>query len=352
MLSKFSRTALITAALLAAAICVLFSFPALGESVKLSGNHAKALRYVKENQPMEASAEGVSWSPKQLLEIREALPEGAVFHFSTSWNKVKFSDTSETLDLNSAPDGFRTSVNLERILALCPNIREIDSSRKTTPSNDVVIPLMAEHPEIHFEWVVHLGGEHYCSTKATAYSTLNHTDGGWRLTTEQMELFQYIPGLKALDVGHNCFKNLDFLRYLPELELLIITNNDAVADLTMVGTLEHLKYLEVFETQVEDLSPLANCRELLDLNISSTLVTDLSPLDGITTLERLWANVLKKLPQGEKERFVQLHPDCDANFTGTSAISGSWRSHERYYHFRKCFKYKKWVPFGQPFTKD
>ena len=109
-----------------------------------------------------------------------------------------------------------------------------------------------------------------------------HTDYGTRLKSADLELLQYIPGLKALDIGHNTFENLNFLRFFPDLELLIISNNDHVADLTAVGELKHLQYLEVHNTNVSDLSPLANCRELIDLNISSTLVTDLSPLDELT----------------------------------------------------------------------
>lgn len=318
----------------------------------LPGNYTKALKYVKEHQPMEAVAENVGWSPKQLTELKEALPEGAVFRFSCKWNGISFSDDLEALDLAKTKKDL-SDKTLRQIIALCPNLKSVDNSKKRQPSNDTFIALMEEYPDIHFDWVVHFRGEHYCPTTATAYSTLNHTDYGTRLKSEDLELLQYIPGLKALDVGHNSFTDLSFLRFFPDLELLIISNNDHVDDLTEVGKLKHLKYLEVHCTRVSDLSPLAGCGEILDLNVSSTLVTDLSPLDEVTSLDRFWANALKKLPESEQARFKELHPDCTADFTvNGSAVSHKWREHERFYRFRRCFKHKMWVPFDEPWPED
>ena len=318
---------------------------------ELPTNYNQALKYVKANKPMEAVATKVGWTPAQLTEIRKALPEGAVFRFTCKWNGVSYSDDTEALDLNKAKKNINEA-SLRQMIALCPNLKSVDNSAKRLPTNETFIALMEQYPEIHFEWMVHLRGEHYCPTNATAYSTLNHTDYGARLKDEHMELLRYVPGLKALDVGHNAFTNLRFLQYFPDLELLIISNNDHVDDLTEVGKLKHLKYLEVHNTHVSDLTPLANCTEMLDLNVSSTWVTDISPLDGITTLERFWANHLKKLPESEQKRFKELHPDCKADFTvNGSAISHKWREHDRYYRFRRCFKHNMWVPFDEPWPE-
>lgn len=333
-------------------VCLLPAFACPARADALPGKYADALKYVQQNQPAEATAENVKWNPKQLTAIAEAMPEGGVFHFTCVWNGLSFSDESEALDLNKARQDV-SGESLRMILKLCPKLKTVDNSSKRKPSNDVFIPLTEEYPEIHFEWVVHLRGDHYCPTDATAYSTLNHTDYGTRLKDADLELLQYVPGLKALDLGHNLFTDLSFLRFYPDLELLIISNNEHVNDLTEVGKLKHLKYLEVHNTNVSDLSPLANCTELLDLNVSSTLVTDLSPLDSVASLERFWANALKKLPESEQTRFKELHPDCTADFTVKgSAVSHKWREHERYYRFRRCFKHKMWVPFDEPWPEE
>ena len=343
---RFSKLCLFLCLLL-----VLLAAAFAASADELPTNYSKALKYVKTNQPMEAVATNVGWNVKQLTEVKNALPEGAVFHFTCKWNGITFSDESETLDLTKAKEDLGDK-SFRLLLDLCPNVKYVDNSNNKLPSNETFIPLIEERPDIHFEWLVHLRGEHYCPTNATAYSTLNHTDYGARLKDEHMQLFKYIPGLKALDVGHNAFTNLDFLEFFPDLELLIISNNEHFEDLTQVGKLKHLKYLEVHNTHVSDLSPLANCTEMLDLNVSSTWVTDLSPLDGVTSLERFWANHLKKLPESEQNRFKELHPNCTADFTVEgSAISHKWREHERYYRFRRCFRHKIWVPFDEPWPE-
>jgi len=335
--------------------CLLLVFAAvLGAAVadELPTNYSKALKYVKTNQPMEAVANGIEWNVKQLTEIKNALPEGAVFHFSCKWNGIVFSDDCEELDLTKAKKDVGDK-SFRMLLDLCPNVKYVNSVNRKLPSNDTIIPLMEEHPDIRFDWMVHLRGEHYCPSTATAYSTLNHTDYGTRLKDEHMELLKYIPNLKALDVGHNAFTNLDFLQYFPDLELLIISNNEHVDDLTAVGSLKHLKYLEVHDTHVSDVSPLASCTELIDLNVSSTRVTEISALDAVTTLNRFWANNLKKLPESEQAHFKETHPDCTVDFTVKgSAISHHWRDHDRYFHFRRCFKHNTWIPFDQPWPEN
>lgn len=331
---------------------LLFSLVSAGSADELPTNYSDAMKYVRANQPAEATLEQVKWTPKQLCELRDALPEGAVFHFTCQWNGLVFSDESEILNLNPAKKTV-SGDSLAKIISLCPNLKTVDNVNNKRPSNNVFIPLIEQYPDIHFEWVVHLRGDHYCPTNATAYSTLNHTDYGTRLKSADLELLRYVPDLKALDLGHNLFTDLNFLRLYPDLELLIISNNKYVDDLTEIGKLQHLKYLEVHNTSVSDLSPLVGCTELLDLNISSTSVTDLSPLDGITSLERFWANNVKKLPEAEQNRFNELHPSCNADFTRDgSATSHRWREHERYYHYRQCFKTLTWRPFDDPWPED
>lgn len=333
-------------------LLVLLAVACTASADELPTNYANALKYVKTNQPMEAVATNIEWNVKQLTEIKAAMPEGGVFHFTCKWNGIVFSDDCEELDLTKAKKDVGDK-SFRMLLDLCPNVKYVNCVNRKLPSNDTIIPLMEEHPEIKFDWLVHLRGEHYCPSTATAYSTLNHTDYGARLKDEHMELLKYIPNLKALDVGHNAFTNLDFLRWFPDLELLIISNNDHLDDLTEVGNLKHLKYLEVHNTHVSDLSPLANCTELIDLNVSSTWVTALSPLDAVTSLDRFWANHLKKLPESEQNHFKETHPNCTADFTVEgSAISHHWRDHDRYYRFRRCFKHNMWVPFDEPWPES
>lgn len=305
-----------------------------------------AMKYLKKNQPTELTIEAGKFKPAELLQVKNALPEGAEFHFIVSWSNITFSDDATELDLT----GMKGAVNkadLEAIIALCPKIKHIDNSAKRYPSNADMIELIEKYPDVKFEWIVSFGKGHYCPTNATTFSTMNPPSSGKELTSAKLELLKYIPNLKALDLGHNDLTTLDFLQYVPDLELLIIGQNH-VKDITPIGQLKNLQYAELFTNPFTDLSPLANCTELLDLNITNCQTPDLSPLDGLQKLERLWANMIRHLTDEEKERFKSVHPDCQVDFQPSHAATvDGWRKHIRYKHYIWCFKNHQWYSFNE-----
>ena len=310
-----------------------------------------AVNWVKKNQPASFSIENVNWAPADLYKICKALPEGASFHFVTDWGGVQVSETSVELDLREKK-GAVTGADLEALCVLCPGLTCIDNSSRRSPSNKEMIPLIEKYPNIRFEWVVHLGGAHYISTWDTAFSTFNEPFDPDSLSSKQLEKLQYCPRLRALDVGHNRLTDLEFLQYVPDLELLIIGDN-MVKDLTPISQLKHLKYAELFSNYFTDLTPVAACTELLDLNISYARVPDFRCLDDMPSLERFWAtNTERYVPDEEKERFIQMHPNTEVDFKGSHATTNGWRSHPRYKHYIWCLRNRTWIPFDQPLPAE
>lgn len=306
-----------------------------------------ALKYVKKNKPNNLVLENVSFKPTQLLKIRKAMSESSEFHFTSTWGELTFSDDAESLDLTVREAG-TTIKELEAIVKLCPNLKYVDNSHKYFPSNNEMFSIMKKYPDIHFDWQVKLGSAYHVSTKATTFSTMNHIDASTKLRSKDLELLKYCPNLKALDLGHNNVTSLDFLQYTPNLELLIIADNK-VTDITPVGKLKHLQYLEIFKNHITDLSPLAECTELLDLNITWVDATDLTPLDNLPNLQRLWGNMLRKMPEEEIKRYVDSHPNVSVDFQLSHAATvDGWREHERYEHYIWCFKRHTWIPFDEP----
>lgn len=315
--------------------------------VEMNGNSKKEIiQYTKLNHPKEISLTGVKMTPADLLEIKSSLPEGTDFHFSTKWESVEFTDTAEELDLRPKKSSAKAS-DLDALVQLCPNLRLIDNTANTSISNKEMIPLIEKYPDVQFEWIVHLGKGHALSTKATAFSTFLKIGSDKKLSSTSLELLKYCPRLKALDLGHNKFKSLDFLKYVPDLELLIIGDN-YVSDLTPVGGLKHLQYAELFLNKYTDISPLANCTELLDLNLTANDITDLSALDNVKTIERLWINMCRELPQEAVDHFIGLHPNCEVDYKPShGATVDGWRDHPRYKHFIWCLKNRQWIPFNE-----
>lgn len=335
-----------------AVLVIVFSLvlPAAADTINLKG-YSKILAYVKENQPAELDIGSVRIKPTELLSVLEAMPEGGILHFTTVWGGIKFSDTSEEIDLRKISTGV-SAESLEAIVRLCPNVKKIDNTGKYAPTNDVMIPMTEKYPDIEFGWLIHLGGGHYCPSTATAYSTLKIPGKGYDIKSSDLYALKYAENLRALDLGHHKITDLSFLNDFPDLELLIVACN-SITDITPIGNLKKLQYLEIFQNSgIVDLSPLASCTELIDLNISGTAVTDLSPLDGLSKLDRFWANVCKQLPDDEKARFCELHPNCTTDFKGSHSTPNGWRqNHPRYKHYLWCFRNKTWIPFDQELPK-
>jgi len=332
-------------AMLAALLVCCVAVVAFGDDLT-TNSKKEAVKYIEENQPKEINLSGVKMSPADLLEVKNAMPEGSTFHFSTKWGSVEFTDAAEELDLRPKKNSAKAT-DLDAIVQLCPNLRMIDNTANTSISNDDMVALIEKYPSIQFEWIVHLYKGHTISTKATAYSTFLRIGSDKKVSAKSLEMLKYCPRLKALDLGHNKLKSLDFLQYVPDLELLIIGDN-YVTDLTPVGGLKHLQYAELFLNKYTDISPLANCTELLDLNLTANDITDLTALDNVTSIERLWINMCKKLPQEAVDHFIALHPNCEVVFKASHAATvDGWRDHPRYKHYIWCLKNQKWIPFNE-----
>ncbi|MBR4457523.1 MAG: leucine-rich repeat domain-containing protein [Clostridia bacterium] len=343
-----SRIALLAAMILLLLACA----PAvLAESAPKLNTYQKALSWVKKNHPAELDLGSVRFKPRELKNIRDNMAEGGVLHFSTAWCGTTITDLDTRIDLNGSKNSV-TEADVEALISLCPDLEWIRFSAHRNLSNKIMIPMTEKYPDIRFVWLLTLNRTHVLPTDATAYSTFNEPLSDYKLRSADLELLRYVPDLRALDLGHNKITTLDWLKYCPDLECLILSDN-LVEDLTLIGNLTRLQYLELFMNyKITDLSPLANCTDLLDLNLSSNdKVTDLSPLDALPKLERMWGNRMFGLSEEEKARFIAAQPNVLTSFTRSHDTANDWRKHERIKHYLWCFKNKTWVPFDQPLPK-
>ena len=310
-------------------------------------NVREALAYIEQNRPEELDLGVTNMGLADLWTIRQALPEGAALHFTMQLMYSNVSDTDREVNLYFLPNGV-TAEDLEAVLTLFPEAEVVDVSKGIRIRNEVMIRVIEAHPEIRFIWMIQLNKGHSLCSADTAYSTFNDFYEPYRLTSEELEMLKYAPGLKALDLGHNSITSLDFLRFFPDLEFLILGENPKIADIEMIGTLKHLKYLEMFTVGVSDLSPLAGCTELVDLNLSNCKnVTDLSPLDGLASLERFWGTMMDGVPDEKKIAFIEQHPQTRSNFLAQNPTSDGWREHTRYQHYVWCLENHTWTSFDQ-----
>ena len=236
-----------------------------------------------------------------------------------------------------------------QFLRKMPHLKKVDMFNTNMYPKDID-KLAAAFPDVEFGWTMRIG-DHWVRTDATAFSTL-HNNRSPQHTEKQFQYLKYCKNLLALDIGHNQVKDLSFLYDLPNLKVLILACQIDLHDITPVGSLKNLEYLELFKNDIHDISCLKNCTNLIDLNICFNRVKDWTPLHGLSKLERLWLfnsnNWSDEYPvdaQVVRDLKTAL-PQCHVDEKSYSTLGG-WREHERYYVIYHMFKYGEYIPFDR-----
>ena len=260
---------------------------------------------------------------------------------------MKVDVNTEVLDFDAAGIDVTDADLLSDIIGLLPNLKEVRMFDSTMAQEDME-RLFDAFPDIFFGFTLHLS-VHTIRTDVTAFSTLHYsspTKDDPRHTSEELFILRMCKHLKALDLGHNTLTDLNFLNYLPEIEVLIISPNYGLTDISPVANCKNLVYLECFHTPITDLSPLAGLVHLRDLNLTRDgMVTDISPLYDLPNLERFWWGCMGKVPAAQKKIMREKHPKC--KFVSVyDPTDGGWRKHPHQKEQMAFFRTGVYVPFS------
>ena len=278
---------------------------------------------------------GCGLSGETLHALDEALGE-----IDVVWNiplyGLEFPSNSEEIDLSGTPVGDGGEA-LEAALPWFSHLNKVVMC-DCGVGNEEMDALNKKHEDIRFVWAIHFS-IWTVRTDATNF-ICNRTYNRAPLYSAQCRDLRYCTDLIALDLGHKDITDLDFLYDLPHLQYLILAE-DGVRDLTPVGSLRELKWLEIFWTKAEDLSPLVNCTALRDLNISYVYARGdnaYAALSQMPWLERLWC-CGSNMSNAQIDDLRAKLPDCEifAERFGEST-GGSWRYHPHYYEMRDAFE--------------
>ncbi len=226
---------------------------------------------------------------------------------------------------------------IENVLPCFPLLKKVDMTRCGL-SNEEMDALDRRHEDVRFVWTVYFSifSLKTDATNFIAARFVNHAP----LYSGQCIVLRYCRDLQALDLGHKNLTDLSFLYELPKLKYLILVEND-IRDITPIGSLQDLIYLEIFWTKVEDLSPLIRCRKLQDLNICyiySQPDPAFEVLMQMPWLERLWycGNALSA---EQIDALAANMPDCEMYLLPHGeSTGGTWRTHPHYYEMRDFFE--------------
>jgi len=255
-----------------------------------------------------------------------------------------FSTSDRTLDLGDAV----TDADVGELMALInrmPNLEELTmyESKLSQESMDL---LFDSYPDIFFGWTFRMcDGRYVVRSDVTAFSTLLGSPSHFYTQKDFVQL-RYCKNLLALDLGHNAITNIDFLYNFPNLELLILADNQ-ISDITPIASLKNLGYLEIFlNYDIKDYSPLAGL-PLTDLNIrcSRGVRQDLDVEDflAIPTLKRFWASK-GHLDAEEIELMREQMPDCEIVINNESATKDGWRENGIYPIIVRMFDTRQYEP--------
>lgn len=227
----------------------------------------------------------------------------------------------------------KSLAKLEEFLDQLPCLEKCDMYL-TTMNMAWAEELSARYPNVEFGWtfIIYCNnkGPHVIRTDMTVFSTL-HNNRSTAHTSQDFACLKYCRHMLALDLGHNGLTTLDFLRFMPDLRVLIIGRNQ-LTDIMALGNCPKLEYLEAFSNRITSVEPLLVCTNLMDLNIPNNRIQDIQLLGQIKSLRRLWAfNYMSssmdqnRVDSSVKAALRDALPNCtfDWNNSGTG---GFWRT--------------------------
>ena len=297
-----------------------------------------------------------------LLVCAPALAEEDTVTLTFGYNSITVPADSEYVDLGelAVPYSEGDYARLDKFIESLPNLKKLDMFA-TDIRKPQIEHLAEKFPDIEFGWTMAIPcvnnsnpgrNLHRIRTDATAFSTY-HNSYCTLHTNEDLSVLKYCKNLKALDLGHNNITDLTFLYDHPDLRVLILGRNNYITDITPIGSLVNLEYLELFSAKVTDITPLLNCTKLLDLSLCNNLIEDLSPLYEMKSLRRLWLWKYNRnapsaiVPKDIENKLREALPDCLIN-VNSDPSQGGWRNPgTRYDTIKEMFKYRdsEYIPF-------
>lgn len=276
----------------------------------------------------DVSLLGLELTDAEKMEICDSLP-GILVRCELPLAGQYFSTDSTRIDISNCPV---TVEEVEQILPYFPLLEKLDMSFCGIADEDMDA-LNQRHPEVSIVWTVTIG---MVKTRTDAVY-FYPAEANYYPTNEEMTKLRYCTELVAIDIGHTRATDCEFLWYTPKVRYLILADT-GITDITPVGNLKELIYLELFNLRTKDYSPLLNCTKLQDLNIGTTHA-DPEPLSKMTWLHNLqWhradqdpatKEAVLKLPEQLPDTHVELYPQKKAR-----NIGGPWRYIPNYYVFR------------------
>lgn len=281
-------------------------------------------------------------SPGDVKLLQNALP-GALFHYSFELFGKTVSTTDERIEYLDVRIGNKGEEQIRQaldILTCCAYFKLDDCGI----DSEIMAGIRDDYPDIKIVWRIYADYFSICTDETMIRMTFDLQD-------HEISELKYCTDVTYLDVGHNMLlTDISFVRYMPNLECVIISGT-STRNISALEDHDKLIWLEMCYCSVTDLSVLATCDNLKYLNLGQTFVSDLSALDNLP-LERMHCVNTNVSPK-EARRFRDAHPDCLTIFSGYQCYGYGWRYDDNgvtyfdyYKNMRKVFRYDEKGYYG------
>lgn len=209
------------------------------------------------------------------------------------------------------------------VLPFMENLAYLTFDRCDT-SDEAVAALREEFPDANIAWRIFFD----------PFSCMTDVEKIWAscdLRDNVTEPLKYCNKVKYLDIGHNALKDISFIQYMPDLEILIVSCGE-IEDISPIKYCQKLKYFECAETYVKDVSPIGDVPSIEDVNIggNGNMKADFSCLYKLSNPKRIFIQNYYNFEINMEEVGKDLQkafPDCEVvtSWNGDSAINDHWR---------------------------
>ena len=262
----------------------------------------------------------------ELTAIREKYPNIQITWMKTVFGEKRPDDTKE-LDISGTK--FTSISQVEEQAAYLPGLEKLTMCDTGLKNDDIAGFRERVRGKCKVIWNVQVGRFNVRTDETWFMPTKFHMD----IKDVHAQNLKYCEDMICVDLGHNMMKNIEWVKGMPHLQYLIIADCP-LQDVTPIGTLKELKFLELFMTDIRDISPIVGCTALEDLNVAR-IPADLTPLAEMKWLKNLWASG-GRVSKKDAEFLRQQLPNTRIDTSYAHDCTGrGWRESQNYKDMRK-----------------
>lgn len=263
-------------------------------------------------------------SAQALCGLKEALPE-----INVTWDKTILGQAHSSEDTEFDFSGMELTLEeVEEGMRYFPNAGKVILSDCGIDNETMAAFREKMRDSYKVVWTIIATGQRVRTDDTVFHAAGRHISMDDRLS----EPLKYCEDMVVMDVGHSRLKHIEWVKGMPHLKYLILSDN-LIQDISPVAYCKELVYFEAFINEYPfDVTPLQQCPKLEDVSLSNTCV-DVTPLAKMPWLKNLWLNNVK-LPQETKDLLTESLPNTRINFGQGSHNAGGWRKLQNYYDMR------------------